>query len=131
MAKQAKAVPFPPGSETRVRDDDAREMEARGRMLTEYGALRRRLAFLMGEASGLGAEYQELSDQLRMCPNVVSVEGLIGPNSSRPVFSQSLFQAGRLVELVSEIRETIERKNAIQEQLRELGILDAFGQLRY
>lgn len=131
MAKQAKAAPLSLGSDPREIRDDAGEMEARGRMLTEYGALRRRLAFLMGEASSLGAEYQELSDQLRMCPNVVSVEGLISPNSSRPVFAESLFEADRLVQLVFEIRETLERRNEIQERLRELGILDAFGQLRY
>jgi hypothetical protein len=143
MAKQANAAEarvgvgqaFPEsrgrGALEDAREEDAREMEARGRMLTEYGALRRRLAALMGDASSLGAEFQELSNQLRMCPNVVSLEGLIAPNSTRAPFAQSLFDTARLAELVAEIRATIERKNEIQEQLREIGVLDAFGQLRY
>jgi len=111
--------------------EDATEMEARGRMLTEYGDLRRRLAALMAEASSLGAEFQELSNQLRMCPNVVAVDGLIPPNSSKPVFRQSLFETSTLVALVSEIRQAIDRKNEIQERLQDIGILDAYGQFRY
>jgi hypothetical protein len=106
-------------------------MEARGRMLTEYGDLRRRLAELMAEASSLGAEFQELSNQLRMCPNVVTIDGLIPPNSNKAAFVQSLFDTSTLVALVSEIRQTIVRKNDIQERLQDLGILDAYGQFRY
>lgn len=123
MAKEARAVDEP--------RDDALEMETRGRMLTEYGELRRRLSALMEEASGLGAEFQELSNQLRMCPNVVSIEGLNTPNSTKQVFGPSLFDTGRLVSLVAEIRQTIDRKNAIQERLQDIGILDAYGQFRY
>jgi len=137
MAREAKAVglirtagrPSNQGAEST--HDDAREMEARGRMLTEYGDLRRRLAELMAEASRIGAEFQELSSQLRMCPNVVAIEGLIAPNSNKAPFSPSLFQTGGLVDLVSEIRETMARKSEIQERLQDLGILDAYGQFRY
>ena len=88
-------------------------------------------AELMAEASSIGAEFQELSNQLRMCPNVVAIDGLIPPNSSKPVFSLSLFEPDRLIALVSEIRQTISRKNEIQERLQDLGILDAYGQFRY
>lgn len=130
MAREARAVEGVLHGGPR-RADDAAEMEARGRMLTEYGDLRRRLAGLMAEASAIGAEFQELSNQLRMCPNVVSVEGLITPNSSKPVFSQALFDTARLEALVSEIRITIARKNEIQDCLQDIGILDAYGQFRY
>jgi len=149
MAKEAKAVrdtrsPVPTGEvglpasgrpsfedagePTR---EDAREMEIRGRMLTRYGDLRRRLAALMAEASGIGAEFQELANQLRMCPNVVAVDGLLPANSGKPAFSQALFDAQTLVDLVVEIRETIARKNEIQERLQDIGILDDYGQFRY
>jgi hypothetical protein len=130
MAKQGQAAHDQFAPALRVSDDSA-EMEARGRMLTEYGDLRRRLASLMAEASEIGAEFQELSNQLRMCPNVVSIDGLMAPNSSKPAFAQSLFETKRLVTLVSEIRSTIERKNEIQERLQDIGILDAYGQFRY
>ena len=147
MAKEAKAIdgsaaPRPDASvkapESLINtvngtdtQEDAREMEARGRMLTEYGDLRRRLAELMAEASSIGAEFQELSNQLRMCPNVVTIEGLIPTNSNKAPFAQSLFETTTLVALVSEIRQTIVRKNDIQERLQDLGILDAYGQFRY
>jgi hypothetical protein len=126
MAKEAKAIHV-----STAAPDDAREMEARGRLLTEYGDIRRRLVALMAEASDLGTEFQELSSQLRMCPNVVTVDGLIVPNSTKPVFRPSLFEPVRLVELVSDIRETIARKNEIQERLQDIGILDAYGQFRF
>jgi hypothetical protein len=130
MAREARAVESVLRA-GKQQGEDAAEMEARGRMLTEYGDLRRRLAGLMAEASAIAAEYQELSNQLRLCPNVVSIEGLITPNSSKPVFSQSLFDTDRLGALVGEIRSTIERKNEIQDRLHDIGILDAYGQFRY
>ena len=147
MAKQAKAIDSERASQRDVAVNpsdslinsidepdlaqEAREMEARGRMLTEYGDLRRRLAELMAEASSLGTEFQELSNQLRMCPNVVTIDGLIPPNSNKAAFAQSLFETTTLVALVSEIRQTIVRKNDIQERLQDIGILDAYGQFRY
>jgi hypothetical protein len=137
MAKQAKAIDGvqdrkgAPVRESEFSRADAREMEARGRMLTEYGELRRHLADLMADASSLGAEFQELSSQLRMCPNVVTIDGLIAPNSDKPAFAPSLFETGAIVALVSEIRDTIAKKNDIQERLQDLGILDAYGQFRY
>lgn len=138
MAKQVKALDESSaspsagkGTEVPQARDDAQVMEARGRMLTQYGELRRRLAELMAEASSLGAEFQELSNQLRLCPNIVSIEGLIAPNSDKAPFAQSLFETRELVALVSEIRETIERKNDVQGRLQDLGILDAYGQFRY
>ncbi len=112
-------------------ETDSQEMEARGRLLTEYGELSRQLSRLMAEASSLGAEFQELSTQLRTCPNVVSVENLLDRNSNKPVFAQELFDAHKLVALISEIRDKIARKNTIQEGLQDIGILDAYGQFRY
>ena len=142
MAKEAKAIgasgSLQDAPDLRVKPPDAtgdladaQEMEARGRMLTEYGDLRRRLAELMAEASRIGAEFQELSKQLRMCPNVVTIEGMNPPNSNKEVFAESLFETPTLVALVSDIRQTIVRKNDIQERLQDLGILDAYGQFRY
>ena len=90
---------------------DEQEMAARGRMVTEYADLKRRLLTLYEEAKRLGKMLETFGHQL-------------GNDPGTPGLQSTLPNIDRIPALLAEYREASEHKIRIEKSLREMGILD-------
>ncbi|MGD0100497.1 MAG: hypothetical protein ABSC60_09140 [Acidobacteriota bacterium] len=102
------------------------EMAARGRLITDYGDSKKRLAILEAEADRIGGSLQELGKMLATDSDSLFFrnQSVRDDYPSLPHFDSTLDEVSRIPALALDIRETKDKLKKLRPKLEALGLLE-------
>jgi hypothetical protein len=101
------------------------ERQAKAMAVLELAETKQHLGVLHAEADRIGSELSRLGTVLRVNPETISFDGEgMGMNYAlkREDFRTGLLNQENIQRLARDIRETIERRDRLQDRVRQMGL---------